>query len=67
MFAKAGLIVANGVSDIDQADSGFHRRDAHPIRQKGRYVSVATGKYTSVGRNVELLEQALFGESALAG
>ncbi|TCL08020.1 FAD dependent oxidoreductase [Shimia isoporae] len=65
-LVKAGVIVAQGDTDIDQAKSGFHRRDEYPIRQKGSYVSVATGKYTSVGRNVCLLEEAVFGLEASA-
>lgn len=61
---KAGVIVAHGMRDIDKTDSGFHRRDKQPIRQKGNYVSVATGKYVSAGRNTLRLEQTLFGGEA---
>lgn len=61
---KAGVIVAHGMRDIDKTDSGFHRRDQQPIRRKGNYVSVATGKYVSVGRNTLRLEQRLFGNRA---
>ncbi|WP_371170302.1 FAD-dependent oxidoreductase [Aliiroseovarius sp. 2305UL8-7] len=57
---KAGIIVAHGLRDIDKTDSGFHRRDEYPIRRKGNYLSVATGKYTSIGRNVLRLESELF-------
>lgn len=59
---KAGVIVAHGMHDIDKTDSGFHCRDKQPIRQKGNYVSVATGKYVSAGRNALRLEQILFGD-----
>jgi hypothetical protein len=61
---KAGVIVAHGMRDIDKADSSFHRRDDHPIRQKGHYFSVSTGKYVSVGQNTLLLEQKIFSDGA---
>lgn len=64
---KAGVIVAHGMRDIDRADSAFHRRDEPPIRQKGNYFSVSTGKYVSAGRNTLLLEQKIFGEDEGAG
>lgn len=62
LLIKAGIILAEGLRDIDKPDSGFHRRDEWPIRQKGTFFSVATGKYTSAPRNAELLERAIFGE-----
>lgn len=62
LLIKAGIILAEGLRDIDRPDSGFHRRDEWPIRQSGSFFSVATGKYTSAPRNAELLERAIFGE-----
>lgn len=62
LLIKAGIILAEGLRDIDRPDSGFHRRDEWPIRQSGSFFSVATGKYTSAPRNTDLLERAIFGE-----
>ncbi len=62
VLIKAGIILADGLRDIDRPDSGFHRRDEQPVRKNGTFFSVATGKYTSAPRNAELLEQAIFGE-----
>ncbi len=58
---KAGVIVADGLKDIDKTSSGFHQRNDYPIRRKGAYVSVSTGKYGSAPRNALILEQELFG------
>lgn len=58
---KAGIIVADGLKDIDKSNSGFHQRNDYPIRRKGAYISVSTGKYGSAPRNALILEQELFG------
>lgn len=58
---KAGVIVAHGLKDIDDRQSGFHQRDERPIQRQGSYISIATGKYGSAPRNTQLLEQELFG------
>lgn len=57
---KAGIIVAHGRTDIDKPGSGLHARDEAPIASCGDYHSVATGKYTSAGRNALQLEQRIF-------
>jgi len=62
LLIKAGLILAEGLRDIDRPDSGFHRRDETPIRRSGTFFSIATGKYTSAPRNAELLERLVFGD-----
>lgn len=61
---KAGVILANGLLDIDRTDSAFHRRDEAPVRIRDGYVSVSTGKYTSAPRNTAILEDLLFGGTA---
>lgn len=65
VLVKAGVILAEGLRDIDRTDSRFHRRDDRPIRRAGSYVSVSTGKYTSAPRNAALLEADLFGKAGL--
>lgn len=56
----AGVIVAQGLRDISERDSGFHSRCEPPVVARDGYYSVNTGKYTSAPRNTRLLEQALF-------
>lgn len=57
----AGVIVAEGLRDISERDSGFHSRAQPPVVSRDGYYSVNTGKYTSAPRNTRLLEQAIFG------
>ena len=40
-----GVIVAHGVTDIDDPASGLHRRSEIGVRSAGAFVSIATGKY----------------------
>lgn len=42
-----GLIVGNGHTDIDDTDSGLHRRDNIGVVSTGDYHSVSTGKLTT--------------------
>ena len=57
---KAGLILAEGNTDITEKDSSFHSRNEFPIRESDGYYSVNTSKYTSAPRNTMILEQMLF-------
>lgn len=42
-----GVIVAQGDTDIDDPDSGLHRRFEIGVRSQGGYHTVETGKYTT--------------------
>lgn len=42
-----GIILADGLSDVDDADSSLHLRVGSGIRRLGHYFSVNTGKYTT--------------------
>ena len=44
--ASRGVIFAWGQTDIDDAESGLHRRCEIGPRSRGRYTSVDTGKLT---------------------
>lgn len=41
-----GIILADGLDDVDVQSSGLHYRSGKALRQKGQYFSVNTGKYT---------------------
>ena len=56
---KAGLILAEGNSDITEKNSLLHSRNEFPIRESAGYYSVSTSKYTSAPRNTMILEQML--------
>jgi len=43
-----GMIFAWGTTDIDNRDSGLHRRDEIGIQTDGNYHSVNTGKFTMI-------------------
>jgi len=55
-----GYVVANGLTDIDDPQSGLHERDDPPNLVKNGYVSVKTQKLTNAPYNAYLLEQQLF-------
>ncbi|MEL7252764.1 MAG: FAD-dependent oxidoreductase [Pseudomonadota bacterium] len=63
--AKAGLIPAEGTSDIDTKDSRFHTRAEDTFLSKGCYTSVNTGKYTSAPRNAIRLRDHLVAQGQL--
>lgn len=56
----AGYIVGNGVTDIDDPKSGFHRRCDYPHQIADGYISVKTQKLTTAPYNTYLLEKTLF-------
>ena len=56
---RAGIILAQGSSDISEKDSKLHCRSESPIKMKDGYYSINTGKYTSAPYNTLLLERML--------
>lgn len=57
---KAGLILAEGMSDITEKNSRLHNRNETPVRELNGYFSVNTSKFTSAPRNTMCLEHMLF-------
>ena len=62
----AGVILAEGIKDIDKRDSDFHARMESPIKNKDGYCSVSTSKFTSAPHNTLILEKILFGDTGAA-
>jgi glycosyltransferase involved in cell wall biosynthesis len=56
---KAGIIVANGESDITNKNTLLHGRSKFPIDHFDNYYTISTGKFTSAPYNTLLLEQLL--------
>ena len=61
--ARAGVVYARGRADIDDARSGYHRRDAIGPRSLGRYHSFDTGKYTTAPLFARRLVNAIVGNT----
>lgn len=63
-----GMIVANGLKDIANADSELHARNHSVITRDRNYFSISTNKFTSAPNNTFLLErgyiQALYAARA---
>lgn len=59
-----GYVVANGLTDIDDPQSGLHKRNDPPNLISDGYISVKTQKLTNAPYNAYLLEQELFGNSS---
>jgi hypothetical protein len=55
----AGVIVAEGATDIDDPASRLHRRDRIGVRHVDGYVTVETGKLTSAPRNAANVVEVL--------
>lgn len=56
---RAGVIVANGHSDIYDKSSKLHQRNEFPIIHHNGYFSINTGKLTHAPHNTYLLEKML--------
>jgi len=56
---RAGVIVANGYSDIYDRSSKLHQRNEFPIAHYDGYFSINTGKLTHAPHNTYLLEKML--------
>jgi hypothetical protein len=50
-------IVGNGRHDVDDSESGLHKRVGHPIKYEDGYWSLSTQKFTTAPWNTRLLEE----------